>query len=99
MPPHYPPQQAWRGPILRAVSDGAAADKKLEQAWFGFLKAFDEAVANTIEQHQVGGWIASFPARPVAAALNRMDASMMIDAFGKRPRRNPEEVADALTRI
>lgn len=88
-----------RGPILRAVTNAAAGDKQLERAWFVFMDAFDEAATNVIERHQAAGFIADFPAQPVAAALNRMDAAMMIDAFGKRPRRSREEVLEALTRI
>lgn len=88
-----------RGPILRAVTDAAAGDKRLEKAWFAFMDAFDEAATSVIERHQAEGLIADFRAQPVAAALNRMDATMMIDAFGKRPRRSREEVLEALTRI
>ena len=57
------------------------------------------AVAARIEQHQAEGLIPAFDPRPVARALNRMDASLLIDAFGRRPRGKPEPVLDAITRI
>jgi len=88
-----------RGPILRAVADAAPLDKKLEQAWANFLKGFDDAVAEQIEQHQAMGLVPDFPARPVAIALNRLDASLLIEQFGRRPRGNPEQVLESLTRI
>jgi AcrR family transcriptional regulator len=88
-----------RGPILRAVADAAASDERLEQSWAAFLKGFDDAVAERIEQQQAAGLIPRFPARPIAVALNRLDASLLIEKFGRRPRGNQEAVRDALTRI
>ncbi len=88
-----------RGPILRAVSDAAVSDERLEREWKKFLAKFDDAVTARIEDHQQKGLIADFEARPVAIALNRMDASLLIDAFGRRPRGAPQPVLDALVRI
>jgi len=88
-----------RGPILRAVSDAAVNDERLESEWKTFLAKFDDAVTARIEDHQQKGLIADFEARPVAIALNRMDASLLIDAFGRRPRGGQQSVLDALTRI
>jgi len=56
-------------------------------------------VAKRIEQHQAAGLVLQFPARPIAVALNRLDASLLIEQFGRRPRGNPEAVRGALTRI
>lgn len=88
-----------RGPVLRAVSDASTSDERLEQCWANFLGKFDDAVSARIEQHQVEGYIPPFDARPVAIALNRMDASVMIHAFGRRPRGNPDPVRESITRI
>lgn len=88
-----------RGPILRAVSDAVPTDANLEKTWFEFLKQFDDAVAARIESHQSEGLIEKFEARPVAAALNRMDAALLIEAFGRRPRKPPEPVLEAITRV
>ena len=74
-----------RGPIVRAISDAAPADERLEQAWTKFLKDFDSAVAARIEQHQAAGLIPPFDAGPIAVALNRMDAAVLIQQFGRRP--------------
>jgi len=88
-----------QGPILRAVADAATTDERLERAWATFLHTFDDAVAARIEQHQAAHLIPAFAARPVAVALNRLDASLLIDAFGRRPRNDPRDVREALTHI
>ena len=88
-----------RGPILRAVADASTTDLRLERSWATFLGKFDDAVTARIGQHQSQGLIRAFEARPVAIALNRMDASLLIDAFGRRPRSPQEPVLEAITRI
>ena len=87
------------GPILRATDDAAATDKRLEKAWLQFVAQFDDAVTARIEADQEQGLIPDFDARPVAIALNRLDAYALIEAFGQRPRKQPEPVREALTRI
>lgn len=88
-----------QGPILRATDDAAPNDKLLEKAWSQFLDRFDEAVATRIEADQKQGLIPEFDARPVAIALNRLNAYTLIGAFGRRPRSKPEPVQEALDRI
>jgi AcrR family transcriptional regulator len=87
------------GPILRAVAEASTTDEQLERVWADFLGQFDDAVSNQIEQHQAKKLIPEFDARPVAIALNRLDASLVIHAFGRHPRSNPEPVREAITRI
>ena len=88
-----------RGPFLRAMSDAASSDKRFEHAWKQFLAGFDDAGTARIESDQEQGLIADFPARPVATALNILDAYMLIEAFGQRPRKQQEPVRKALARI
>ena len=88
-----------QGPIVRAVSDAAPMDGRLEKAWTDFLKDFDDAATQRIEQHQAAGLIKPFDARPVAMALNRMDAYLIIHHFGRRPRGNQKSVRDAILRV
>jgi AcrR family transcriptional regulator len=88
-----------RGPIFRAVAEASTTDERLERAWADFLAEFDDAVCKQIEQHQAEGLISKFDARPVAIALNRLDASLLIHAFGRHPRSTPEPVRKAITRI
>ena len=88
-----------RGPFLRAVIDAATTDKRVEKTWKQFLAGFDDAARARIEADQEQGLIPNFDARPVAFALNRLDAYTLIQAFGQRPRSKPEPVREALVRI
>lgn len=88
-----------RGPFLRAIVDAAASDERLGNAWGQFMGGFDDAVGARIEADQRQGLIPGFDARPVAVALNRLDAFTLIEAFGQHPRGEPKPVRDALCRI
>ena len=88
-----------RGPIYRAFVDAAATDKRFEKGWNQFLGRFDDAACTRIEADQKHSLIPDFDARPVAIALNRLDAHTLIEAFGQHPRREPDAVRVALTRI
>jgi len=87
------------GPILRAVDDAATTDKRFEKDWRRFLGKFDDAVISRIEADQQQDLIPGFDARPMAVALNRLDAYSLIEAFGQRPRRKQEPVREALAHI
>jgi len=88
-----------RGPIVRAVADAAPSDRRLEKAWLQFLGEFDDAACARIEADQKQGLILEFDARPVAIALTRLNASMLIQAFGQHPRSQPEPIREVLFRI
>ena len=88
-----------RGTIMRAIDDAAATDKRLEKAWLQFFGQFDDAVTIRIEADQEQGLAPDFPARPVATALNILDAYLLINAFGQRPRKQQQPVRVALARI
>ena len=87
------------GTILRGAVDAAATDETFENAWTGFARQFDDTVTARIEADQAQGLIPNFDARPVAIALNRLDAYTLIEAFGQRPRSKTEPVREALARI
>jgi len=88
-----------RGPFLQAITDAAATDERLETKWKQFMDGFDNAAIDRIEADQVQGLTADFVARPVAIALNRLNAYTLIQAFGQHPRSQPEPVLKALARI
>jgi AcrR family transcriptional regulator len=88
-----------RGPFLRAITDAATTDARLENAWLQFLAGFDDAATARIEADQKQGLIPDFEARPVAFALNRLNAYTLLQAFGQHPRKQPEPVREALVRI
>jgi len=88
-----------RGPFLRAITDAASTDSRLETAWLQFLVGFDDASTACIEADQKQGLIPDFEVRAVAFALNRLNAYTLLQAFGQRPRQQPDPVREALTRI
>jgi len=88
-----------RGPLVRAVADAATTDERLEKDWGEFLGRFEDAATARIEADQNQGLIPVFDARHVSIALTRLDTYTLIEAFGQEPRREPELVRKALTRI
>jgi AcrR family transcriptional regulator len=88
-----------RGPFLRAITDAASTDPRLEMAWLQFLVGFDDAGTARIEADQEQGLIPDFEARPVVFAINRLNAYTLLQAFGRHPREQPGPVRDALTRV
>ncbi len=88
-----------RGPILRAISDAAATDERLEKAWRRFISEFDDAAVARIQADQAQGLIPRFDALPVSIALTRLNAYTIIESFGQRPRKKPEAVQEALARV
>ena len=88
-----------RGPILRAIVDARPTDERLDRFWDTFLGRFDDAVASRCEGDQEQGLIGQLDARVVAIALNRLDVAMLVDAFGRRPRKPQEPTLEVLYRI
>jgi AcrR family transcriptional regulator len=88
-----------RGPFLRAITDAAVTDPHLENAWLQFLAGFDSAATARIEADQKQALIPDFEARPVAFALNRLNAYTLLQAFGQHPRKQPEPVREVLAQI
>jgi TetR/AcrR family transcriptional regulator, ethionamide resistance regulator len=90
---------AEQGFILKAVADAAANDDRLEQIWEAFLEAFDQLVAARIAEDQASGITPEFDPYPVAHALNRMDASVLISSFGQSRKTNKQDVLSGILRI
>jgi AcrR family transcriptional regulator len=87
------------GPFIKAISDAAGTNAQLEDEWNWFLDRFDDAASGRIVADQELGLIEAFDPRPVATALNRVDAAMYIRAFGHRPRSQPAPVLDVVARV
>lgn len=87
------------GAVLRAVTDAAPHDVRLEQAWRSFMGHWDDVVSARIEAQQAEGRIPPFDARGMAKALNALDAATVIQEFGREPHADPEAVLETLYRI
>ena len=88
-----------KGPILKAVADAAPNDERLERAWQSFLGHFDKAVADRIKADQRQGLIVALDPDVIAMAFNRLDAYALIHAFGEHPRKDSDQLLEALFRI
>jgi AcrR family transcriptional regulator len=88
------------GPIVRAVSEAAPLDERLERAWSAFMGRWDDAIEARIKAQQRSGLIAKpLDAARTANALNALDAAVLISEFGRRPQGNPHAVLETLHRI
>ena len=87
------------GPVFRAISESAPLDARLEKAWAEFMGRWDDAVTNRIELEQKAGTIGPLDGPAISVALNRLDASMLISEFGRRPQGDPAVVLDTLYHI
>jgi len=90
---------AENGPILRAVSEAAPHDERLERAWSAFMGHWDTEVSERIRIQQASGLVAPFDAWSMANALNALNATVFVEAFGRPPRRDPAAVLETLHRI
>jgi AcrR family transcriptional regulator len=88
------------GPILRALSDAAAADAGLEQAYRGLVEAFIRATAERISAEQAAGRMTGqLDAHETARALVWLNERYLAEAFGHAPQEDPERVVAVLSRI
>jgi hypothetical protein len=56
-------------------------------------------VSDRITADQYLGLIERFDPRPVATALNRVNAALYVRKFGQRPRSRPGPVLDGIARV
>ncbi len=87
------------GPLIRAIVEAAPLDAELEEAWSSFMERWDNAVESRIVAQQQEGLIPPLDARRIARALNSLDASSVVAAFGRHPQDNPEEVINTLHHV
>ena len=87
------------GPLLRAVAEAAAGDEQIARDYAALRRRFDDFV----EESLLG--LAELAATPLAdvaetaRALNLMNESYLLDAFGREPRVSPETAAQTLTEV
>jgi TetR/AcrR family transcriptional regulator, ethionamide resistance regulator len=87
------------GPLLRALSEAAAADPLVEARQAELRQRFDGLVEEMIHRGIADG--ASPPPDPAesARALNRLIEAYLLESFGREPRVDPELAVDTLSDI
>ena len=83
------------GPVLRAVAEASAADPGLTPDQENVRRRFDELVAEALRD--AGATFADVD--ETARALNRLNESYLLDAFGREPRVSAQTAVQTLTEI
>jgi TetR/AcrR family transcriptional regulator, ethionamide resistance regulator len=87
------------GPLLRAIAEAAADDEQVAAGQEAMRQRFDELLADALREMLR---IAAHPPADIAEtarALNLLDTSYLLDAFGREPRVSAETAAQTLTEI
>jgi TetR/AcrR family transcriptional regulator, ethionamide resistance regulator len=87
------------GPLLRAVAEAAAGDEQIASDYVALRRRFDDFVEESLRGLAE---LASTPLADVAEtarALNLMNESYLLDAFGREPRVSPETAVQTLTEV
>jgi AcrR family transcriptional regulator len=87
------------GPLLRGIADAAAGDPEIARGNAAMRNRFDDFAEQSLRG------VADLAHTPLAnvaetaRALNRMNESYLLDAFGREPRVSPEIAVQTLTEI
>src|SRR4051794_11287773 len=88
------------GPLLRGIAEAAASgDEEIAAGQRAMIERFDELVADVL---RTSPRLAGRPDEEIAEtahALNLMNVSYLLDAFGREPRVSAETAVRALARI
>jgi AcrR family transcriptional regulator len=87
------------GPLLRAIVEAAASDEQVAAGQEAMRERFDELLEATLREMP---HLAEHPTADLgetARALNLLNTSYLVDAFGREPRVSADTAAQTLTEI
>jgi len=87
------------GPLLRAIAEAAADDERVAAGQEAMRQRFDELLADALRDMP---HIAAHPPADIAEtarALNLLNTSYLLDAFGREPRVSAETAVQTLSEI
>lgn len=87
------------GPLLRAVSEAVAADQLVAADQVAIRRRFDDLVANALRGMAEGTGRSLADVGETARALNLLNESYLLDAFGREPRVSVETAVQTLSEI
>jgi AcrR family transcriptional regulator len=90
---------ARHGPLLRGVVEAAASDPEIALALADLRARFEDLAAAVLAPAAAGAGGRLADPRQSARALNLMNESYLLDAFGRAPRVDPEVAARTLAEI
>jgi AcrR family transcriptional regulator len=87
------------GTLLRALSEAAAAEPEIAAGQEALRSRFDDLVARSLGELPQLTSLSAGEIREVARALNLLNASYLLDAFGREPRIDSATAVRTLTAI
>lgn len=88
------------GAVLRALSDAAVADERVEQIYRALINDFIAATAKHIREEQLAGRITKeINVDETARALILLEERYLSEVFGRNPQGNPTVVVEVLHNI
>ncbi len=78
------------GPLVRAITEAAASDAQIEQAYRETLEALIEITAGAIDHAVAEGRLAVPDSLALARALNLMNETYLLQEFGREPYGDPQ---------
>ena len=87
------------GPVLRAIYEAAAGDEEIAQRYAAMRQQFDDLVATALIEMGAPENGSKTAVSETAHALNLLNESYLLDAFGREPRVSRDTAVDTLTGI
>jgi TetR/AcrR family transcriptional regulator, ethionamide resistance regulator len=87
------------GPLLRAVAEAAAGDEQIAHDYAALRGRFDDLAEEYLRGVTGAGSTPFADVTQTARALNLMNETYLLDAFGREPRVSPDTAVKTLTEI
>ena len=87
------------GPLLRAVAEAAAGDEQIASDYVALRRRFDDFVEESLRGLAELAGTPLADVAETARALNLMNESYLLDAFGREPRVSPETAVQTLSEV
>lgn len=87
------------GPLLRGVAEAAAGDEQIARGYAAMRRRFDDFAEQSLRGVADLGHASPANLAETVRALNLMNETYLLDAFGREPRVEPETAVQTLTEI
>ncbi len=87
------------GPLLRGVTEAAASDPEMAAALAALRLRFEDLAVSVLQAAAERSGVRLADPRQTARALNLMNESYLLDAFGREPRVDPDVAARTLAEV
>ena len=87
------------GPLIRCVTEAAAGDEQIAKDYAALRQRFDDFAEQSLREAADLGKTPPADLAETARALNLMNVSYLLDAYGREPRVSPEVAAQTLSEI